>query len=102
MIRTEPHWKHSVYVTAATVLGLLVSLLAHVLLEMQYLHRADMQGVSVTWTRFFGFGLCALPPLIQYGLVVIGLAGGFFIGRVWWQFVYVERRHWWLGRKGRG
>jgi hypothetical protein len=78
--------KHIVYLTAATVLGLLLALVAHALIEMDYLARAILNGRTVTF-----YGGCALAPWLQATLPVIGAAGGFLLGRIWWRYLYVDR-----------
>jgi len=76
------------------VLGVLTSYLAHALIETAYLDWAVERGVVVTWYRHLWFGSCALHPAIQYGLLLLGVIGGFLLGRIWWRWVYVEHRHW--------
>jgi len=71
---------------AATILGLLLSLIAHALIEIGYLSWARDRGISVTF--YHG---CALPPWFQAGLVLIGAVGGFFLGRYWWRWIYIDR-----------
>ncbi|MFH0805205.1 MAG: hypothetical protein V1916_03340 [Patescibacteria group bacterium] len=84
--------KHVVYLVATTVLGILISLIAHAVLETIVLNWAQDVGRGITW-----YGGCALHPAVQIGLLVAGALGGFFLGRFWWRWVYVERR-WAQGR----
>jgi hypothetical protein len=81
--------KHVVYLIAATMLGLLLSLLAHAGFELLYLNSA---GTAVTFTA----GGCALPVWFQAALWLGGAVGGFLLGRVWWRYVYVDRT--WMKR----
>lgn len=78
--------KHAVYLAAATVLGLLLSFLAHAFIEMEYLSWMAAQHKVVTF-----YGSCALPPALQAALWLAGAVGGFFLGRFWWRKVYIER-----------
>lgn len=78
--------KHVVYLIAATVLGILLSFMAHAAIETLYLSLAQRLGTNVTW-----YGGCALPPVLQIGLLLAGGLGGFLLGRVWWRKVYIER-----------
>jgi hypothetical protein len=78
--------KHVVYLAAATVLGLLLSFLAHALIEMQYLAWAESTGRVVTFNSS-----CALHPALQAALWLGGAIGGFFVGRLWWRMVYIDR-----------
>lgn len=89
-----PRWYHRLYLTLSAVLGILLSFIAHALLELWYLASAESAGTiaSIVWTKHFGLGSCALPLSLQYGLFIVGLVGGFLLGRVWWRWVYVERR----------
>ena len=78
--------KKAVYLTASTILGILLSFIAHAVIEMKYLSLAEGQGRVVTF-----YGGCALPPALQTGLLVLGAVGGFFLGRLWWRMVYIDR-----------
>ena len=84
--------KHAVYLVATTVLGILLSLIAHAVIETMVLNYAQETGRRITW-----YGGCALHPAIQIGLLVAGAVGGFFLGRFWWRWVYVDRK-WAQGR----
>ena len=35
-----------------------------------------------------------LPTWVQYFVLLAGTVGGYFLGRHWWNVVYVQRRHW--------
>jgi len=75
-----------IYLGLAVILGLLLSLLVHVFIERIYLSLAQSWGISVNW-----YGGCALPPVVQAALWLMGASGGFFLGRVWWRYLYVDR-----------
>ncbi|MCX6792812.1 MAG: hypothetical protein NTY12_02205 [Candidatus Falkowbacteria bacterium] len=79
--------KKVVYLTASVVLGLLLSLILHALIEINYLHWALSQNHDVRY-----YGGCALPPLLQGILWILGAVGGFFMGKSWWRIVYVDRK----------
>ena len=78
--------KHVAYIICSTILGLLLSLNAHALIEISYLSWAERHGVAVHF-----YGDCALHPALQYIIWALGAVGGFFLGRVWWRLVYVDR-----------
>lgn len=78
--------KQAVYLIASVILGLLLSLLAHAIIEINYLNWAEAQGRVVSF-----YNGCALPPLFQAGLWLVGGLGGFFLGRFWWRKIYIER-----------
>lgn len=79
--------KHVAYLCAATLLGILLSILIHVGFESLYLNWADSVGHVVHW--YWG---CALHPAVQIGLLVFGAVGGYLLGRFWRQWVYVDRK----------
>jgi hypothetical protein len=78
--------KKAVYLIAATVLGVLLSFILHAFIEIKYLQSAVSRGLVVT---FYGSGV--LPPVLNYGLLLLGAIGGFFLGMFWWRLVYVDR-----------
>lgn len=79
--------KRAIYYLATIVLGVLLSLLVHSLIEIKYLAWAESQGVVITF-----YNACALAPWLQIALWILGAIGGLFLGRWWWRWVYVERR----------
>ncbi len=78
--------KKAVYLSAATILGILLSFIAHAIIEINYLNWAQSRGRAVAF-----YGGCALPPWLQAALLAIGAIGGLFLGRFWWWKVYIER-----------
>src|SRR3989339_2166218 len=88
---TPPPAKKIIYIAAATLLGVFLSLLLHTLIESLYLDWALQHGATITWYSVFNQGQCALPPSAQYGLLILGAIGGFFLGRLWWRLLYVDK-----------
>lgn len=89
--------KHVIYLCCTVVLGIMVSFVVHVGLESIILGLAKdytTSGVFPTWYTAFGIidGGCVLHPVIQWALLLGGAVGGFFLGRYWWKYVYIERR----------
>ena len=80
--------KKAIYLFSATILGVLLSFLAHAFIEMGYLRWAYKTGYAVTF-----YGGCALLPALQAALWVLGVVGGFLLGRYWWKIIYVEKRY---------
>lgn len=78
--------KEIIYLTVATFLGLVLSLIVHAIIEMGYLSWADSKNLVVPF-----YGGCALPPSLQIGLWMIGAIGGFLAGRLWWRKVYIDK-----------
>ena len=71
------------------MLGIILSTLAHVFVEFIYLKHALASDVVLTWHNG-----CALPAWLKYGLPIVGIIGGYFLGQYWWRVVYIEKRHW--------
>lgn len=87
--------KHVIYLILTTILGLLLFGIAHAVIEMIYLRTALRNDYPIVWHFYLqGRFPCALPPILFYGIPVLGIIGGFLIGRVWWRWVYVEHRRW--------
>jgi len=78
--------KKLVYLSAFVFLGLILSFVAHGIIEMAYLRWADSRQLLVPF-----YGGCALPPLLQTIIWLAGGAGGYFLGRFGWRKIYVER-----------
>jgi len=83
--------KKAIYLIASSFLGLLLSIIAHALIEINYLKFTDPN--KVVWASILGNGNCALPFYFQIGLPLLGIIGGYFLGRFWWRVVYIEKRH---------
>ncbi|MBI5404958.1 MAG: hypothetical protein HY976_01900 [Candidatus Kerfeldbacteria bacterium] len=93
----QPTWKRPLYLGLTVVLGVILSYVLHSGLEIWYLSVAEGNGWTIVWTKHLGVGSCALPWWVQYGLLAVGIIGGYELGRTWWRLVYVERR--WAGDK---
>lgn len=78
--------KKVIYLFSSTILGILLSLLAHAFIEMGYLRWAENQNLIVVF-----YNGCALLPILQIVLLAVGAISGFFMGRFWWQKIYVEK-----------
>lgn len=87
----QPTWKRPVYLVCSTVLYVILSFGLHAIIEQWLLNSRLADHQTIRWYSFFG-GQCALPPVLSYGLLALGLISGPLIGRIWWRWVYVERR----------
>lgn len=79
--------KKIVYLFSFIILGLLLSFNLHTLLEITYLNWISSQGQVAQF-----YGGCALHPLIQGFIWLLGIVSGYFSGSFFWQKLYVERR----------
>lgn len=86
--------KKTIYVILTVFLGLLLSFIAHALLEILLIKIAFLQGRTVIGSTFWGVGWCALPAWAGISFPFLGIVGGYFLGQSWWRIVYVEKRHW--------
>lgn len=82
------------------VLGFLLQLLLHAAIEIWYI------GLLLANFPRYSLGLSWEGWRIVHhvGTVVLfigGIWGGYVLGVRWWQIVYIERKHWWLGRHAR-
>jgi len=78
--------KKVIYLMASVILGILLSFIAHALIEIGYLRWVLNHGQVAPF-----YGGCALAPWLQVVLLGIGIIGGFFLGRFWWRKIYIER-----------
>jgi hypothetical protein len=78
--------KKAAYLLAAIILGVLLSLVAQVLIEVNYLSSALSEGQIV----YFNAG-CVFSPTLQLVFYVLGAVAGFLFGDLCWRKVYVER-----------
>ena len=80
------NFKKAVYLLAAMILGVLLSLIVQTLIEITYLSSVLNQSQTVYFD-----GSYALSPTIQAGFFILGAVVGFFFGSFCWRKVYVER-----------
>lgn len=78
--------KKAIYLITSTILGFFLSLIGHAVIEINYLDWVLSQERIVHF-----YGGCALPPVLQAALWIIGGVSGFLLGRFWWRKVYIER-----------
>lgn len=73
--------KRAVYLTASTILGILLGAVVCGLFEIKYLSLAS---------NSFNNGYIRLQ-IFQGIILILGAASGFFVGKFWWRKIYVER-----------
>ncbi len=89
---TESRVKKAAYLSASVLLGLLLQLIVHAVVEIIVIGRLvsdfEKYGLGMTWADWY-----AIHFIASVVLVIVGAAFGLWIGRRWWTMVYVERRH---------
>lgn len=75
----QPTWKRPVYLATTIVLWMLLGVFVQIIL-LVFVDRDEQSSTFsiTTWWR--------LALVIAFGIL------GYFIGRLWWRLVYVERR----------
>ncbi|MFC1618274.1 hypothetical protein ACFL2B_03275 [Patescibacteria group bacterium] len=84
--------KKIVYIFIAALLGLILSFIAHAIIEIIYLDWLTRTGQDITWPEFFGHSGCALPIWLQVLLPILGIAGGLWIGFWGYKKVYENKK----------
>jgi len=89
--------KRIVYLLAAAMLGFLLQLIAHALIEMWYINL--LLGDFDRWSFGFSWGhLWQIHHALSLILAIVGIAGGYILGITWWRIIYIENRRWWRKR----
>ena len=78
--------KKTIYLLAAIIFGLLLSLIVQVLIEVNFLSSALSQDQLVYFD-----GSCVFSPLSQMIFYILGALAGFLFGDLCWRKVYIER-----------
>jgi len=84
--------KKIIYIIATIFLGILLSLLAHVYIEIIYLQYAQAHNIKIVWNTALGES-CSLPIILQLLIMLSGILGGYYLGQFWWRKVYVENAY---------
>ncbi|MEK7519818.1 MAG: hypothetical protein AAB581_01045 [Patescibacteria group bacterium] len=81
--------KRTIYITAFTVLGILLQFLAHALVERWYIIKLvkdyETYGLGLSWDQWF-----LVHHIAAVVLFIAGAAFGFWQGRFWWPRLYDE------------
>ena len=86
--------KRIIYIILTMILGAELSVLIYVELEMLYLRYLVVNNLPLINHTLFGYGYFLLPTSIFSIILLLGLVGGFFLGRFWWHMIYEQKRHW--------
>ena len=79
--------KKFVYIILWVILGLVLSFVAHAIIEILYLRWANNNNVVIHWVLN---GDCALPLWLIIILPILGIIVGLWCGFVAWRKIYVE------------
>ncbi len=91
--------KKVVYILSWVVLGLLLSLLVNVFIELKYFDWVqNNQWAQENSQTISSYELSPLNPVLRIGLFVAGALFGFWQGKFWWRKVYIEQT-WWKNKK---
>ncbi len=105
--------KKQIYIFFTVILGILLSVMVHWLLEIFFIFLRGREALAELHINLpigdfqtYGFGLSWHGIYIAHYiytiiLFILGAVGGYYLGKKWWQIVYVEKRHWQFGRAGK-
>jgi len=77
--------KKIAYIFLTAILGLLLSLIIHAILEIILIAWASKQNIILTANLN---GSCFLPNWLNFSLTLFGLGFGLLIGFKWWNIIY--------------
>lgn len=82
----------TVYITAFTILGILLSTIVHAAIEIPIINLLasdfDRFSLGLSWSQWFW--------VHHVGSIILWVAGlifGFWQGKYWWKAIYVEKRY---------
>lgn len=72
------------------ILVALIAILTHVIIELVMLKVYNSYLLSTTTVAFISSTV----------ILLVGVIGGYFLGRTWWRIIYIEKRYkdckcWW-------
>jgi hypothetical protein len=86
--------KRAFYILCFTLLGFLLQLIVHAIVESAVLALLlkdfDRYGLGLTWSQWY-----AVHHVATLALLIVGICLGFRWGVKWWQILYVEKRYGW-------
>jgi putative effector of murein hydrolase len=78
--------KKTIYIALVMVLGLILSFIAHAIIEIFYINYSLSRGIILKPSALTP--KCYLPSLLQIFLIFAGLLGGYILGQKWWNKIY--------------
>lgn len=83
--------KKTIYITLFIVLGILLGFIVHGLIEMWYINLllSDFPKYSLghSWATWF-----TIHRYFSVIIYILSILFGYFQGKMWWRWVYVEKR----------
>lgn len=84
--------KRTIYIALFTVLGIMVSFLIHAGIEIPVIFLLvkdfDRYGLGLTWDQWY-----MIHHIGAILLFILGVVGGFFQGKYWWEVIYVQKKY---------
>ena len=84
--------KKFLYIALFVVLGILLSFLLHVAVEMSVISLLvsdfEMWNLGLSWNAWFMVHAIGTPILLLFGALL-----GFKQGKHWWRVIYIEKRY---------
>jgi len=80
------YFKKIIYILLTIILGLLLSFILHGVIEINYIDYLLGKGILPSPSTLIP--QCYLPSFLQMFLLLLGLAGGYFLGQFWWKKIY--------------
>jgi hypothetical protein len=84
--------KRSFYILCAMILGVLLSFLLHLPIVLGFFRQGGASCAIIN-TPFLSI-LCLFPTWALWSICILGIVGGFWLGRTWWRIIYIEKRRW--------
>jgi len=78
------------YIILAMLLGVLLSFVAHAVIEIFYINSLLEKGISPEPSSLTD--KCFLPSWLQITLLLAGLIGGYLLGCFWFRSAYIKRK----------
>lgn len=92
------NFKKIIYLILSVTLWILIALIIYGLLTLIVIKNQFCLFLNSN-IHFFGQIYSPLSGYVLWLLLATGAVGGYFIGLRWWQWVYVEKKHWKHWRK---
>ncbi|MAF20800.1 MAG: hypothetical protein CMI55_03915 [Parcubacteria group bacterium] len=77
--------KRFVYISLCVLLGIIVSIIIHALIEIPVL---KFFVNNLTWPQWY-----VIHYIGSVILLALGVLAGYFIGKRWWRIVYIEKNY---------